>query len=97
MIIIIGRDRGRADDDDDDYHDFPTNSFPTFLGFQKSVLRFEKKENHQNLTPEIMNKSNQVLLLRCGLTGALILTQKRLNRAKTEALQGTKKIIGGSP
>ena len=56
MIIIIGRDRGRADDDDDDddYHDFPTNSFPTFLGFQKSVLGFQKKENHQNLILEMM-------------------------------------------
>ena len=44
-----------------------------------------------------MSKLNQVQLLRCGLTGALFLTQKRLNRAKTEVLQGTKKIIGGSP
>ena len=42
-----------------------------------------------------MSKSNQVQLLRCGLTGALFLTQKRLNRAKTEVLQGTKKLLEG--
>ena len=39
---------------DDDNHDFQTNSFPTFLRFQKSVLGLQKKENHQNLILEMM-------------------------------------------
>ena len=32
----------------------------------------KKKGNHQNLTPEIMNKSNPVQLYRFGCTSALI-------------------------
>merc|ERR1711947_34520 len=35
----------------------------------------KKKENHQNLTPEIISKSNPVHLSRFGRTRALIFTQ----------------------
>ena len=52
IIIIIGSSRSLSANDD--YHDFQTNSFPTFPGFQKSVLGLQKKENHQNLILEMM-------------------------------------------
>ena len=46
----------------------------------EGLERFQKKENHQNLTPKIMSKSNPVHLWRFGRTRALIFTQKLLNR-----------------
>ena len=53
----------------------------------------KKKENHQNLTPEMMSKSNQVQTWRCGRTRALFFNQNWLNRAKSGVLHGTKKCF----
>ena len=74
------------DDEDDDFaagsctapsliflkcHQFPINLIIGLYRLPEVRSKVQKKENHQNLTPEMMGKSNQVHLIRFGNTRAL--------------------------
>ena len=71
------------------YYQMPGGSIE--IAIIRRAREGSKNEIHQNLTPKKMSKSNQVHLWRFGRTGALIFTQKWLNRAKTGVLRRTLK------